>query len=228
MTDRTVLGFDGVWKSYPQPGREALHALREVSLSVDERQSVAIVGRSGCGKSTLLHLAAGIDEPTRGAILFRGRDLAGMTDRERTLHRREDVGLVFQFFHLLPHLSARDNVALPSIIAGDPQAQYTRRADWLLDRVGLGARAMDNVQRLSGGEMQRVAICRSLLRRPRLLLADEPTGNLDDQTGSQVMNLLLELAREERSALIYVTHSREMAARADLTWRMHSGILDHP
>ncbi|HXV74951.1 MAG TPA: ABC transporter ATP-binding protein [Candidatus Polarisedimenticolaceae bacterium] len=226
MTDRTLLDFDGVWKSYSRPGGRQLHALREVTVAAGAVDSIAIVGRSGSGKSTFLHLAAAIDEPTRGRIRFAGRDIGAMSERERTLHRRENIGLVFQFFHLLPHLNVRDNVALPAIIAGEPRARYVERAELLLARVGLADRVTDDVLRLSGGEMQRVAICRALLRRPRLLLADEPTGNLDDDTGRSVMDLLLALVREEQSALIYVTHSRETAARADRTWRMHSGTLD--
>jgi ABC-type lipoprotein export system ATPase subunit len=221
-----VLAFEQVWKSYPQPGGRQLHALRGVDLEVDEAGSVAIVGRSGSGKSTLLHLAAGIDEPSGGKIRFLGRELSEMTERERTLHRRDNVGLVFQFFHLLPHLSVRDNVSLPAIIARESRASFADRVDTLLDRVGLRDRADQNVQRLSGGEMQRVAICRALLRKPRLLLADEPTGNLDDETGRRVMDLLLQLAAEERSALVYVTHSREMASRAAVTRRMHSGVME--
>jgi ABC-type lipoprotein export system ATPase subunit len=223
MSD-AVLDFRGVWKTYAQAGRGELHALREVTFQVPPARKVAIVGRSGSGKSTLLHLAAGIDRPSRGEVRLLGRDLAGMSERERTLHRRGDVGLVFQFFHLLPHLGVRDNVALPAWIAGDRRG--AARALELLERVGLADRAADTVQKLSGGEMQRVAICRALLARPRLLLADEPTGNLDDDNGRLVMDLLLRLSAEEGSALVYVTHSREMAALADETWRLHSGRLE--
>jgi predicted ABC-type transport system involved in lysophospholipase L1 biosynthesis ATPase subunit len=133
---------------------------------------------------------------------------------------------VFQFFHLLPHLSTLDNVVLPTWIAGDRRGDRDRRALDLLERVGLERRAGDTVEKLSGGEMQRVAICRALLRRPRLLLADEPTGNLDDDNGRVVMELLLQLAREEGSTLIYVTHSSELAALADDNWRIHSGTLE--
>jgi ABC-type lipoprotein export system ATPase subunit len=197
-----------------------------VSLTVAAGRVAAIVGRSGSGKSTLLHLAAGIDLPTSGTVTVAGRDLARLTDRARTLLRRDTIGLVFQFFHLLPHLSLRDNVALPAMIAGGRTPDVEARIAHLLAQVGLADRAGDPVQRLSGGEQQRVAICRALLRRPALLLADEPTGNLDDASGEVVMRLMLDLARAEGSALVYVTHSRDVAALADETWRMHSGVLE--
>ena len=224
--EQPILTFSGVWKSYTQSAGSSLHAVRDVSIDVPDASRVAITGRSGSGKSTLLHLAAGIDEPSRGSIEFLGRELSAMTDQERTLHRRDNVGLVFQFFHLLPHLSVRDNVALPALIAGDRRSEYADRVVELLGRVGLRDRADENVQRLSGGEMQRVAICRALLRRPRLLLADEPTGNLDDENGRRVMDLLLAMVEEQNSTLLYVTHSRDLARLADQTWRMHSGVLD--
>jgi ABC-type lipoprotein export system ATPase subunit len=200
--------------------------LRDVTLAVAPGAVAAIVGRSGSGKSTLLHLAAGIDRPTSGRVLVHGRDLGALGDRERTLLRRDAIGLVFQFFHLLPHLSLRDNVALPDLIAGTPHRVWRRRADELLDRVGLLDRAGEPVQRLSGGEMQRVAVCRALVRQPALLLADEPTGNLDDASGAVVMDLLLRLAREEGSALVFVTHSREIAGLAAERWRIHDGVLE--
>jgi ABC-type lipoprotein export system ATPase subunit len=207
-------------------GAERREVLREASLTVEPGAVVAIVGRSGSGKSTLLHLAAGIDQPSAGRVLVEGRDLAVLGDRDRTLLRRDRIGLVFQFFHLLPHLSLRDNVALPDLIAGTPYRTWRPRADDLLARVGLAGRAGEPVQKLSGGEMQRVAVCRALLRRPRLLLADEPTGNLDDAAGAVVMDLMLRLAREEGSALVFVTHSREVAALAGARWRIHDGVLE--
>src|SRR5262245_55945122 len=147
-----------------------------------------MIGRSGSGKSTLIHLAAGIERPSSGSILLFGRDLAAMSERERTLARRDSIGLVFQFFHLLSHLSVLDNVLLPSWIASSPNGAGARqRGEDLLRRVGLEGRSGEPVGRLSGGEMQRVAICRALLRHPRLLLADEPTGALDDESGRGVM-----------------------------------------
>ncbi|MBI4012184.1 MAG: ABC transporter ATP-binding protein [Candidatus Rokubacteria bacterium] len=215
-------------KVYPGDGGAPRAALRDVSFEVPAGRRVAVVGRSGSGKSTLLHLAAGIDVPSAGEVLVDGRSLGALSDRARTLLRREAVGLVFQFFHLLPQLTVHDNVALPELIAGGRPAAFEPRVRDLLERVGLAARAGDPVQQLSGGEQQRVAICRALLRRPRLCLADEPTGNLDDQSGRLVMDLMLALAAAEGSTLVYVTHSREFAALADETWQLHDGLLVQP
>jgi len=226
MDHETILKFEGVSKTYPQAAGGVLHALRDVSLEIERGRRVAVVGRSGSGKSTLLHLAAGIDRPSEGRVVLAGRDLSAMSDRERTLERRRGVGLVFQFFHLLPHLSVSDNVALPAWIAGRRPRDYRGRVVELLERVGLAARAGESVQKLSGGEMQRVAICRALLSRPRLMLADEPTGNLDDENGRRVLDLLLSLVEEEGGGLVYVTHSPELAELADETWRLHSGRLE--
>jgi len=226
MSANPLLAFDEVSKSYRQASGEVLHALHDVSLQIPSGKKVAITGRSGSGKSTLLHLAAGIDVPTRGEVSFLGRNLADLSDRQRTLQRRDHIGLVFQFFHLLPHLTVWENVVLPGWIAGDSAEENEVRAGDLLQRVDLRARAQEPAQKLSGGEMQRVAICRALLRRPRLLLADEPTGNLDDENSVKVMELLVRLVEEEKSTLLYVTHSLELAGLADETWRLHSGILE--
>jgi putative ABC transport system ATP-binding protein len=221
-----ILAFLSVTKTYPRDEGEPLTALRDVTFEVPPGHSVAIVGRSGSGKSTLLHLAAGIEWPSTGEVRLLGRDLSSMGERERTLHRRRTVGLIFQFFHLVPHLDVLDNILLPAWIASDPAGRSESRARELLARVGLEGRARDSVRKLSGGEMQRVALCRALLREPKLLLADEPTGSLDDENGRRVMEQLLALSAGEGSALIYVTHSRDLAAMADEIWNLHSGVLD--
>ncbi len=220
-----VLEFDGVSKAYDGYASGARVALRDVSFAVSPGDAVAIIGRSGSGKSTLLHLAAGIDVPTAGVVRWSGVDLGGLSDRERTKRRRDRVGLIFQFFHLLSHLSVLENVALPELIAGRSPRVFEDSARALLEKVGLADRAADRVDRLSGGEMQRVAICRALVRRPPLILADEPTGNLDDPTALAVMELLLALVREQQGALVYVTHSGELAALGDRRWELHSGVL---
>jgi ABC-type lipoprotein export system ATPase subunit len=221
-----VLELRDVSKSYPTAGGGSREVLRGVDLALHSGRASALVGRSGSGKSTLLHLAAGIEPPTSGEVRLLGRDLARLGDAERTRARRDAVGLVFQFFHLLPHLPVLDNVLVPALVAGDSPRSSSARARELLERIGLGGRERDPVQKLSGGEMQRVAICRALLRKPRLLLADEPTGNLDEESGERVMGLLLRLAREEGSALLYATHSGEVAAAADETWSVHSGAVE--
>jgi len=225
MTD-TALQFHDVKKTYSDAGAARIAALESVSFAVPLGDTIAIVGRSGSGKSTLLHLAAGIDLPSSGVVSAFGSDLSLMTEHERTRFRRDDVGLVFQFFHLMPHLSVRENVALPELIAGTKASVFEPRVRHLLDRVGLADRESDTVQKLSGGEMQRVAICRALIRQPRLLLADEPTGNLDDATGKSVMDLMLQLVKDENTTLVFVTHSVEMASRANSVWSLHSGRLE--
>jgi ABC-type lipoprotein export system ATPase subunit len=220
-----ALAFRSVSKTYDTFASGMKHALHDVSFDIRSGSVIAVVGRSGSGKSTLLNLAAGIDAPTSGTVTWEGDDISRLSDRERTLRRREYVGFVFQFFHLLSHLTVWENVAVPELIAGGSRSRYRARIDELLTRVGLYDRADDPVDRLSGGEMQRVALCRALLRRPKLLLADEPTGNLDDRTGRAIMDLTLDLVRAERSTLIYVTHSRDLAARADAVWEIHDGML---
>ncbi len=226
LTSEPLLAFHDVSKTYDTFAAGTKHALDRVSFEISPGERIAIVGRSGSGKSTLLHLAAGIDLPTSGTVRWKNTDLRSLTERRRTLIRRDDIGLVFQFFHLLSHLSVAENVALPELIAGGRLRTFRPRVMHLLERVGLDDRADDVVDRLSGGEMQRVAICRALLRQPTMLLADEPTGNLDDATGQAVMDLMLELAEETNSALVYVTHSHELATRADAVWTLHSGTLD--
>jgi ABC-type lipoprotein export system ATPase subunit len=221
-----VLSLLEVSRRYALEGGQVHEALAGVSLDVGAGRAVSLVGRSGSGKSTLLHLAAGIDTPSAGRVRLLGRDLGDLSDRERTLLRRESVGLVFQFFHLLPHLTVEENALLPARVAGDAPGPARRRARELLERVGLAGRIAEPARTLSGGEMQRVALCRALLRRPPLLLADEPTGNLDEASGQAAMDLLLAVAREEGSALLYVTHSRELAALADEGWRLHGGRLE--
>jgi putative ABC transport system ATP-binding protein len=226
LKSEPVLAFHRVAKIYETAAGGSRCALREVSFDVPRGHRIAIVGRSGSGKSTLLHLAAGIDLPTHGEVVILGQQLSALSEATRTLLRRDYIGLIFQFFHLLQHLSVRDNVALPAMIAGDKPSVFEPRVMQLLERVGLQDRADERVQKLSGGELQRVAICRALLRRPQLLLADEPTGNLDDENGQRVMALLLSLVEEEGSTLIYVTHSRDFAVLGDTIWRLHSGVLD--
>jgi predicted ABC-type transport system involved in lysophospholipase L1 biosynthesis ATPase subunit len=221
-----VLAFDRVSKRHLLASGSELHVLSSVSVKVSQGATVALLGRSGSGKSTFLHLAAGIDAPSDGSVRLLGLDLAALSDRERSLARRDGVGLVFQFFHLVPHLPVLENVLVPAMIAGDPLEAARARARDLLARVDLGARERDGVQKLSGGEAQRVAVCRALLRRPRLLLADEPTGNLDEEAGARVMELLLGLAREEGAAVVYATHSREIAALAGEAWRLRGGALE--
>lgn len=218
----SLLRFKNVSKIF----RAGATVLTEVSFDLPMKHTAAIVGRSGTGKSTFLHLAAGIDLPTSGHVFLTGRDLSGLSETARTQCRRENVGLVFQFFYLLSHLSVLENVLLPGFIAGSIGAEIQNRGRELLDRVGLLSRGQDSPRLLSGGEMQRVALCRALLLKPRLVLADEPTGNLDDENSRGVMDLLFDLVEREGSSLVMVTHSQELAARAQEQWRLHAGRLE--
>ena len=222
----SVLQFDKVCLTYPAEGAPPRPVLHDINFEIPRGRSVALAGRSGSGKSTLLHLAAGIMVPTSGSVLLDGKNLGRMDEKHRTLARRNAVGQVFQFFHLLPHLTVAENVSLPGWIAGSSATAIRQRAMELLDRVDLTDRAADPVGQLSGGEMQRVAICRALLRHPLLVLADEPTGSLDDASGQAVMDLLLDLVRNEGATLLYVTHSRDLASKADTVWTLADGRLE--
>jgi putative ABC transport system ATP-binding protein len=197
-------------------GQRTVHALANVSLEIARHEFVAISGPSGCGKSTLIHLLAGLDHPTSGEIFVDGLALHSAGDAALTQFRRTGVGLVFQFFNLLPTMNVRENVSLPLLLQGVALAESDKRADELIDLVGLRDRADHFVHQLSGGEQQRTAIARALIHRPSLLIADEPTGNLDSQSASSVMQLLEKIGREAMTTLIVVTHSDEVAKAA---WR---------
>jgi predicted ABC-type transport system involved in lysophospholipase L1 biosynthesis ATPase subunit len=204
-------------------GTEQVVALAGVDLRVAEGESVALVGRSGSGKSTLLHLAGGLDVPDGGTVLLDGRELSSLAAGERARLRRRLIGFVFQFFHLLPGLSVAENVELPLLL--DRRADRAARVGEMLDRVGLAHRARHRPAELSGGEMQRAAIARALVAGPRLVLADEPTGNLDSATGRTVLDLLFGLVAEAATALVLVTHDDAAAARAGRVLRLSDGRL---
>jgi putative ABC transport system ATP-binding protein len=199
-----------------------VHALRGVSLTIRPGEMVALVGPSGCGKSTLLNLLAGVDRADRGEVVVCGTDLVLASERMLVELRRALIGIVFQSFHLVPHLRVEENVALPLSLAGRRDGA---RVDMLLERVGLAHRRAHYPAELSGGEQQRTAVARALVHRPRLVLADEPTGNLDSKTGAEVLALLDEARREEGAALLLVTHDALVARRADRTLHMADGVL---
>ncbi len=203
----------------------ALEAVREASLSISPGQFVAIMGRSGSGKTTLLQLLAGLDRPTAGQILFWGEDLGRPDEEALALWRRANVGLVFQAFHLIPTLSALENVAFPLYPLKMSAAERHERASAALSVVGLADRADHRPSRLSGGEQQRVAIARSLINKPALILGDEPTGNLDSATGSDILSLFDRLRTETGVALLIVTHDEKVAAGADRVLHMSDGRL---
>ena len=203
-------------------GRE-VSILDDIALDIPSKQFLAIVGPSGSGKSTLLGLIAGMDVPTAGTIVLDGRDITTLSEDELARLRREKVGYVFQSFHLIPTLTARENVAVPLELAGDPEAE--NKANVLLQTVGLEARGHHYPAQLSGGEQQRVAVARAFANRPAILLADEPTGNLDTATGRQVIELLIRLNRDHGSTLVLVTHDPELAAHADRVVRLLDGRI---
>ena len=200
-------------------------AVREVSLDIAPGDHLAVRGPSGCGKSTLLHMLGCVDTPSAGTLLFEGHDVATLSDRERSLLRLRSIGFVFQRFFLLPMLSAAENVELPMSEAGVATAERRQRTRELLDYVGLAARADHRPSQLSGGEMQRVAIARALANRPRLLLADEPTGELDQATGQHVAELL-DRVNGDGTAMVIVTHDHALATRARRVLTMRDGLIE--
>ena len=210
---------------YYQAGERSVHALEAVSLTIERHEFVAVVGPSGCGKSTLMHLVAGLDRPTAGEIVVDGLSLTTADDAQLTNFRRRQLGLVFQFFNLLPTMNALENVSLPLLLQGVAPDEATARAEELLQLVGLTNRASHFVHQLSGGEQQRTAIARALVHRPSLLIADEPTGNLDTASTSRVLDLLRQIACEQRTTLILVTHSPEVAAVATRHIELRDGRI---
>ncbi len=223
-----VVHLDGVRKSYEEGGRTHV-VLDGVEVRIHEGEFVVLLGPSGSGKSTLLNLVAGIDLPDAGSIRIAGNELARLDERARTLFRRAHLGFVFQFFNLLPTLTVEENLLLPIELKGRVDAAARERAKRLLDRVGLADRAGAFPDRLSGGEQQRIALCRALVHEPDLILADEPTGNLDPDTGATILDLLEELVRADGRTLLAVTHSRTLAERADRVLRIEGGrVVEAP
>jgi putative ABC transport system ATP-binding protein len=214
---------------YYQAGERSVHALDEVSLQISRNEFVAVVGPSGCGKSTLMHLIAGLDRPTAGEIVVDGLSLKDANDAQLTNFRRRQLGLVFQFFNLLPTMNALENITLPLLLQGVPLGESEARARELLELVGLTNRATHFVHQLSGGEQQRTAIARALVHRPSLLIADEPTGNLDTVSAGRVLALFQQIAREQLTTLILVTHSTEVAAATSRQIELRDGkvVNDH-
>jgi putative ABC transport system ATP-binding protein len=214
----------GATKVYRR-GRTEVRALAGVSLTVPRGQFLSVMGPSGSGKSTLLNLLGALDVPTAGSIRIDEQELARMDDASLSAFRRERLGFVFQFFNLMPTLTAVENVMLPGLLAGRPRPELLSRAEALLETVGLGGRSQHRPDELSGGEMQRVAVARALLTEPALLLADEPTGNLDSRTGSEVLHLLREATRQRQLTVIMVTHDPRAAEVGDRIVRLADGVV---
>lgn len=219
-----VLQATGVERVYKQ-GQHRVEVLRNLSLSVEAGEQIAIIGSSGCGKSTLLHVLAGLDTPDTGSVTLDGVDLYRLNPAQRGRLRNDVLGFVYQFHHLLPEFSAVENVAMPLLIGRTEAAKAKRQASELLERVGLAERLTHKPAELSGGERQRAAIARALINRPRLVLADEPTGNLDEATAASVYELMLQLNRELGTAFLIVTHDTRLAARMQKTYHLSNGGL---
>ena len=206
-------------------GDASVQALRDISLNVNQGEFCAFIGPSGCGKSTLLNLIAGLDRPTSGKIILEGKDAEHFTNADWTIMRRECLGIVFQAFHLIPGLSAEENVALPLLLKGERGVPVSRRVQDVLDTVGMWERRRHRPAELSGGEQQRVAIARAIVHRPRIVLADEPTGNLDSKSGGEIVNLLRSISDRLGHTVMLVTHSWTAAQAADYVWEMRDGRL---
>lgn len=219
-----VLRLDGVGKTYGKDGPAPVPVLRDLDLSVARGEVVALVAPSGAGKSTLLHIAGLLDTPDAGRVFLNGRDMTGLPDRARTEARRSELGFVYQFHHLLPEFSAAENIVLPQLADGVAHRDAAARAADLLGRVGLFHRADHRPAQLSGGEQQRVAFCRALANAPALLLADEPTGNLDPETSDRVFDMLMALVRDTGLSALIATHNHDLAGRMDRIVRLNQPV----
>ncbi|EBA12566.1 ABC transporter ATP-binding protein [Roseobacter sp. CCS2] len=225
MSEHTLRVAD-LTKSYNAGKPNEVRVLQGVSLDVKPGEVVALVAPSGAGKSTLLHIAGLLDIPDKGSVQIEGTDMSRLSDRKRTAVRRSTVGFIYQFHHLLPEFTALENIVLPQLANGVADKAAETRAMALLDRVGIGARAAHRPAALSGGEQQRVAFCRALANEPSLLLADEPTGNLDPDTSDRVFDALMALVRDTGLAAVIATHNLDLAARMDRQVRLNGGVLE--
>ena len=222
--DQPILACDGVHKHFEKAGQR-LEVLKGVELTVARGETLAIIGDSGSGKTTLLQILGGLDLPTSGTVRLQGTDFARLSEAARGDLRNRALGFVYQFHHLLPEFSALENVAMPLLVRRTPVAEARQQAQRLLDRVGLGQRLTHRPAQLSGGERQRAAVARALVTHPRIVLADEPTGNLDGRNAAGVLELMLELNRELGTSLVLVTHSDEIAARMQRVLTLEEGKL---
>ncbi|MBL4800533.1 MAG: ABC transporter ATP-binding protein [Emcibacter sp.] len=219
-----ILELKGIHRHFMQGGKD-LHILKGADFTLKKGEVVTLVGTSGSGKTTLLQIAGLLDSISEGEVTIDGRACAGLSDNKRTRIRRYDVGFIYQFHHLLPEFTALENVILPQVIAGVSKSTARTKAAEILEKMNMGNRLEHRPSELSGGEQQRVAIARALVGKPKILLADEPTGNLDEATGNGVMNELLRLSREEGVSALIATHNKELARKMDRCVTLHNGIL---
>ncbi|MDH5355145.1 MAG: lipoprotein-releasing ABC transporter ATP-binding protein LolD [Gammaproteobacteria bacterium] len=219
-----VIEARDLYKTYKQ-GKQDVSVLKGINFAVGAGESHAIIGASGAGKSTLMHLLGGLDHSSSGDIQVNGQSISGLSERKLGNLRNQHLGFIYQFHHLLPEFTARENIAIPLLVRRLPRQQALAEADEWLERIGLEQRAEHKPGELSGGERQRVALARALVTRPDCLLADEPTGNLDSQTAGQMLELMLNLNRDLNTALVIVTHDLDIASRMQNQWRMQDGLL---
>ncbi len=226
MSDQILLEARNISKEYPsQSGGPALTILNDVSLTVNRKSLISIVGASGSGKSTLLHILGGLDRPTQGQILFDGYDISTYSEDKLAHFRNTSIGFVFQFHHLLPEFTALENVFMPGLISGKKMEEIKTRASSLLGKLGLSHREQHRPAQLSGGEQQRVAVARALMNKPKIIMADEPTGNLDTKNTGNLLDTLLQIREEEQVALLMVTHDMNIAQKSEFTYRLEEGAL---
>jgi lipoprotein-releasing system ATP-binding protein len=223
-TETTLLQAENIHKTYSGK-TDPVHVLMGVDITVNKDDLTAIVGASGSGKSTLLHILGGLDRPDQGTIHFRNTDLSRMDDTELARFRNSNIGFVFQFHHLLPEFTALENVFMPGLIAGKPIQEIKDRAEYLLKETGLENRLEHRPAELSGGEQQRVAVARALMNEPEIIMADEPTGNLDERNTEKLLSLLLDLKSKERTAIILITHDTRIAGIAPAVYQLKNGRL---
>lgn len=224
MTEKTIIACKNISKRFKE-GKLDVEVLKGVNLTVKAGEKLAIVGSSGSGKSTLLHILGGLDLPTEGDVNILGNNIASLSDADRGILRNRSIGFIYQFHHLLPEFSALENVAMPLLIRGVDVKTAQKNAEIILDRVGLAARISHKPGQLSGGERQRAAIARALVTRPKVIMADEPTGNLDQRTAFKIFELMQELNDELKTAFVIVTHDLLLAKRMDKTYQLVDGVL---
>lgn len=222
--NNVIFDCSNISKTYTD-GNSSVDVLKDINFTINEGALIAIVGPSGSGKSTLLHLLGGLDKPTAGTVLMQGVNWQTLGEKKRCELRNKHLGFIYQFHHLLPEFSAMENIAMPMLLRNIPIVEAKERSMSILDKVGLANRATHKPSQLSGGERQRVAIARALVHEPRCILADEPTGNLDNTTAAKVFELMLELNKQFNTALVIVTHDNHLAARMDKTFTIHEGAL---
>ena len=216
---------DSLWKEYATGSDSPLQVLKGVDIEIKQGEIVVVIGPSGSGKSTLLHILGGLDQPTKGLVSVGGQNLFTLPEEERSAFRNTKLGFIFQFHHLLPEFTALENVAMPGLIKGEPMKHIRHRAETLLSEVGLEARVDHKPNELSGGEQQRVAVARALMNDPFLVLADEPSGNLDEENGARLHKLLVDLARKKGLTFVFATHNPDLTKRGDRILRLVDGKL---